>query len=202
MLTQDKPLETPPNRNALPPGPEMREPVHPILSSMQLFQEWLLDLRRMGMANTTEDRIVDIELAATRSFCIGVVGSRVFFGLQQREMNWFQPLPWLHVAVRRGGQNITFVCEETTVNGVVLPCFALALKTDMREKAALISRQHYLDIRSIEVGDDAEVRAASRNVLATVDIVVVDDDRSLAGLLAGKYMTGHTNRSVFRAPIK
>lgn len=175
---------------------------HPIMHSMQLFQRWLLELRQAGMASTTMDRVVDIELAATRSFCIGVAENRIFFGLQAAELAWFLGLPWLHVAVRRGGQNITFVCEESTVGDVALPCFALALKTESREKVALLTRQHYLDVRRIEVGVNDEVTSVSRRVLGTVDIQIVENERSLEGLLAGKYMTGYTNRSVFRSAKK
>lgn len=176
---------------------------HPILVAVSEFQSWLLDLRRSQLANTEGDpHVVRIDEQVARRFCVGVAENRVFLGVQARELCWFQGMPWLHVALRKGSQNINVVSEQTTVQGVTLPYFAIALRADNREKISLLSKYHYLDVREIEAGPQGEVLGVSCAITMTLTVALVEQDETIEDLLARRGGKSFTNRSVFRKASK
>lgn len=172
----------------------------PTPSGLSCFQEWIADLRRGGLARSTSNMVIGVDDVVARRFCIGMAENRVFFGIQDRELEWFLDLPWLHVAVKKLGKKMAFVSEKTSAGGVSLPSFAISFEAG--DKAGLISRCKYLDIRKINVGDDGFVSAISKRVITTVDVFHVVDEESIAGLIGGRLTSGYTNRSVFVGSIK
>jgi hypothetical protein len=172
----------------------------PAASCLLGFQEWIADLRRGGLAKSTSNMVIGIDEVVARRFCIGLAENKVFFGIQDRELEWFSGLPWLHVAVKKGGKKMAFVSEETTAGGVSLPSFAISFEAG--DKVGLISRCQYLDIRKIEVNDDGCVVAISKRILTTVDVYHVIDDESIAELRGGRITSGYSTRSPYSGAIK
>lgn len=172
---------------------------HPVLEAIASFQSWLLGLKRQRLAGSPDDsRIVRIEEEVARRFCIGIAEGRVFLGVQEKEMAWFSGLPWLHVALRRGSKNINVVSEESTVQEVTLPYFALALCADSKDKVDLLSKNHYLDIRGIEVDAGGTVLGVASKITMTLNVVLVEKDETIDSLVADRRGRSSTNRSVFR----
>lgn len=174
--------------------------LHSIVRATHGLQAWLHDLDARGLSRSTESpRIVVIDEAAAARFCLGIMDGRTFFGVQKEELHWFGGLPWFHVALRKGSNRLNFVCEQTSVGKMTFPAFALAFLTQSPGRLIEISRLQRLDIRPIEIDDAGRVQSVSRDRATTVDIQIVESDETLDGLMAGRLMTGHTNRSAIRS---
>ena len=170
-----------------------------LLDGLAIFQNWIMELRRNGLAFNNASLILDIDESIARRFCIGIAEDRLFFGVQEGEIGWFGAIPWLHLAVKVGTKNISFVTEEIVFGDSLIPPFALTMKTDSREKAQMLTRMHYLDIRKVRVDQETGfVSQISKNIITTLDVVSVEDDRSMEGLIAGRDPRGR-NRSVIRS---
>ncbi len=183
-----------------PLTPDVRPapPASPLLRAMTGLQHWLLGLRREGRAHTVDTMVVDIDEHASKRFCLGVSGGRVFLGVQAIELEWFGHLPWLHCAVRKGGSTISLVSEGTVSGNAEIPCFAISLHAGGADRVALLTRCPYLDVREITVGKSGAAIGVSRRVLTTIDVVLTKDDSTLEGLMAGRTPSGFTNHSAFR----
>lgn len=177
-------------------------PLPPMATALQMLQNWILGLRKTGLASTTSDQVITIEPAATRRFCIGIVESRVFFGVQMSELEWFQTLQWLHVAVRASGTKLSFVSEQTSVEGNTIPCFALSLETGDRALISKVANQSYLDVRKIGMDESGNVNSISKKIFFTISIVLTKEEHTIDGLMCKKFMTGYANRSPMRTVKK
>lgn len=197
------PLESADGKTAYPDGrtPETSaEEQHEILRSIQAFQEWLGDLQQNAMVSVVPgSSIVQVLEPATNTFCVGIVEGRIFLGIHRTQMQWFCGLPWLHVAIRRGSRSLNFVCEEATVQGITVPYFALAFKLGSGKIISMLQRYHFLDVREVEIDAEGHIDSVSTAVLTTIRIVLVDDDRNVRVLLAGRGGRTFSNRSIFRS---
>lgn len=175
--------------------------VHPILMSVQCFQSWLQFISRKHQVdfNHSDKSIIHINENISRRFCLGIAENRIFLGIQPNEMKWFKGIPWLHVALRKNSQKINIVCEETTIDNVTIPYFAIALNTSSAEKINKLTKYHYLDVRLIQLDASGTVRGVSQFVSTTLSIIVVNEDENLISLLADKVGKSSSNRSKFRS---
>lgn len=135
--------------------PKLKEgECHPILAAIQEFQSWLLNIKRKNLVSkepSGDKLIVRLSEDVSRRFCLGVAEERIFLGIQPLEMRWFQGLPWLHVAIKKGSKSLNLVGEETTLDGITLPYFAIALCADNSEKFLKLIKTRYLDVREISL---------------------------------------------------
>lgn len=170
------------------------------VAAIQLFQHWILDLQKNNMAHVNRDmpNILNIRHDTSERFFVGIADSHIFLGVPTEEMSWFQGLPWLHVALKKGSDRLNIVSEETTIQNVTLPYFALALHVNNPLKIKTLLNNKNLHIREIELNQYGAVTGVSQSVAFTITIVCVDDDKNIAGLLEKRGRKSFTNRSVFR----
>lgn len=172
----------------------------PMVIAIQLFQTWLLDLqrRKLALVESPDSRILHINQEVTKRFCVGTAEDHIFLGIPTEEMSWFQNLPWLHVALKRGSSRINLVSEQTTIQNVTAPYFALALHVDNSQKISILLKNKNLHIREVSVDEHGVVNGVSKKVCFTITIICVDEDSNVASLLGKRGGRSFTNRSVFR----
>jgi hypothetical protein len=166
------------------------------------FQIWLNKMRESGLATSKGERIVGISEQGTRQFALGIAGDRVFIGIGGPEAAWFKGLPWLHVAIKKDTPFLNFVSEETMLNGTLFQSFAVCFAADDAQKTNHLAKCHFLDVRQVVMGPNGVVTAVHSQVLSTIDVVIVEDDKSILSLLDGKQSNGFTNRSRFKSAMK
>lgn len=176
----------------------------PMILAIQQFQMWIFDLQRKSIAylEPGAGHILHIKHDVMQRFFLGIAESHIFLGIPSDEMLWFQDIPWLHVALRKGSDRLNIVSEETSIQNVILPYFALAFHVDNDKKINMLSRNKNLHIREISLDQYGDVIGVSQRISFTISIVNVEDDRNITGLLFGKEMSSSTNRSVIRKAYK
>lgn len=186
-----------PGVRPLSPSPVAGE--HDIVRAARVLRRWLAGLELGGGVQAKDSgRVLLLDDTVAARFCLGRMQERAWFGVQAGELEWFRGLPWFHVAVRVGGDRLSFVSEQVRLGAVTIPAFALAFSNVSSERVTEISRLKFLDIRCFEADSDGRVTHVF-DVVTTISVRVVRSEDSLDGLIDGRVMNGHTNRSVMRS---
>ncbi len=174
------------------------------LVAMDLFQKWAAQMSAAGRLSPAGDKAYLLDYAGSFRFCMGFYDGRIFLGVQEEEMEWFRRMVWLHVAVRPGSQRLNFVTEKVNTGREIVPGMALQIDTGSELLVRMVSRCHYLDVRTVESKeaglsfcDDSRSFDVSRKVSMVMEVFLVKEETHYSELLGGRCTTGYTHRSVF-----
>lgn len=169
--------------------------------SVLKLQMWIAGLVECGDAHrlASDLNILRISSRASSGFCVGTREQRWFLGVGAKDLGWFLGLPWFHIAIKRGSTNLNLVCEQLVLDTLLLPAFCISLHASKPGSFDELSRHHLVDVRESSLDEAGRPGRCGQSILRTIDVRVTDDESTMNGLLAGKFMTGHTNRSVFRS---
>lgn len=165
------------------------------------LQRWIDDLLQCGEATRTDldPNILRIGKRASSSFCVGTRDNRWFIGVAASDLAWFLGLPWFHVAIKRGSTHLNLVCEQLVLDCLHLPAFCISLHSAKAGSFDELSHHKLIDVRVASALGGCRFNSFGSEILRTIDVRVTNDESTMNGLLAGKFMTGHSNRSVFRS---
>lgn len=165
------------------------------------LQRWIDDLIQSGDAQKADidPNILRIGKRASSSFCVGTRDSRWFIGVAATDLTWFLGLPWFHVAIKRGSAHLNLVCEQLVLDSLHLPAFCISLHSSKPGSFDELSHHKLIDVREASALGGGRFNSFGSAILRTIDVRVTNDESTMNGLLAGKFMTGHSNRSVFRS---
>ncbi|ABM96842.1 hypothetical protein [Methylibium petroleiphilum] len=138
----------------------------------------------------SSENMLDVGPALGGRFNIGMHDMRYFIAIPQDVKEWFSAMPWLHVALTRGGTALSLVCERLRHAGAFTPEFALNFEVISPKLIKALANYHFLDVREIvpssREDQDAGVVHIGRDVLMTLDIRVVDGGQTFLALLDGR----------------
>ncbi len=169
--------------------------------SVMKLQGWIAELIYGGDAHRLEidTNIVRISSRASSAFCVGTRDQRWALGVNSKELSWFLGLPWFHIAIKRGSTNLNLVCEHLHIDSLHLPAFCISLRASKPGSFDELSRHSLIDVREAFSATSGRLGKLGDSILRTIDVRATEDESTMNGLLAGRVMTGHTNRSVFRS---
>lgn len=173
-------------------------------AGVRAFMSWFARQRQSHALVMSSDRMLDVQPSLSGRFSIGLLDMRYYIAIPEDCREWFFEMPWLHAAVSRDSSVLSLVCERSRVPDASLPEFAMNFNTDCASMLKMLSNYHYLDVRLVTGAsrvDKAGCRSVSvsKDVFMTLDIRVVQGERTFDALLDGRRADGFSTRSVTRA---
>lgn len=118
-------------------------------SAMYAFQQWLMSLKKDGLARV-KDYVIILDPAVCERFVFGVANGRFFVGLQGGEHGWARNMPWTHAAYRRGSSVLNLVCDEFRFGSVSAERFAIEIAVANPRKLDLLATLDQIDLRAVD----------------------------------------------------
>lgn len=185
---------------ATPPAAEVR-PARAGLdaSVVRAFSQWFAEQRKTGSLLLPSESMLDVQASLSSRFSIGMHDLRYFIGIPSEIKDWFTALPWMHVAIPRGGSNLALVCESLRWSGGAMPAFALNFEVNCLGALRMLEHYHYLDVREVMPATKDEAAAGTvrigRDVLGTFEIRIVTGARTFQSVLDGRKADSQMSRA-------